>query len=342
MKRIMIFAIFLTVAVVLQPLNVTADLDVVREVVIAPKKGRGGANIGPVNTSVNIAMLKAHVEIRVGPLPASVDEPLHIAVSARFTMKNESSESLALTVGFPVSESAYSAFKLQEFNVKSNGGPRSVFNRVTGYPRYLKHAYVSGPDREGHRGLPDYAGDDVPNDQGVPKGTTARKLFGNERIGDESFHNLMVWKETFEAGQVSIIEVAYRIAVPLQENSFKTMKVKGNYKGIWPQEANNLPIDFLKSIPGKKDLSPFSYHKFYFFDYYLVSGASWKGTIGEETITLRLDDSWQGDLLYSNQKYRLVRSGDSDEGVRSGDLTYNYTLRDADPTVNLYFALKRP
>lgn len=61
MKRIMIIAIFLSAAVVLQPLNVTADIDVVREVVIAPKKGCAGANIGPVNASVNIAMLKAHV-----------------------------------------------------------------------------------------------------------------------------------------------------------------------------------------------------------------------------------------------------------------------------------------
>jgi hypothetical protein len=340
MKRIIIIAIFLSVAVVLQPPNVNADIEIVREVVIAPKKGRAGANIGPVNASVNIAMLKADVEISVGPVPTSVSETLHIAVRAGFTMKNESSESLALTVGFPVSDSAYSAFKLQEFSVKSNGAPRSVFNRVTGYPRHLKHVFVSGPDMEGHRSLPDYT--DAPNDPGVPKKTTARKLFGDERIGDESFHNLMVWKETFEAGQVSIIEVAYRIAVPLQENSFKTMKVKGNYKGIWPQEANNLPIDFLKSIPGKKDLSPFSYHKFYFFDYYLVSGASWKGTIGEETIALRLDDSWQGHLLYSNQKDKLVRSGESKEEVWPVNLIYTYALRDAEPTVNIYFALKRP
>lgn len=74
------------------------------------------------------------------------------------------------------------------------------------------------------------------NDQGGPKETTARKLFGDEMIGDKSFHNLMVWKETFNAGQISTIKVTYAIAVPLQENSVKTKKVKGNYKGIWPQE----------------------------------------------------------------------------------------------------------
>ena len=72
---------------------------------IAPKKGRAGANIGPVNASVNIAMLKADVEISVGPVPTSVDEPLDIADRGSFTMKNESSESLALTVRFPVSDS---------------------------------------------------------------------------------------------------------------------------------------------------------------------------------------------------------------------------------------------
>ena len=74
-----------------------------------------------------------------------------------------------------------------------------------------------------------------------------------------------------------------------------------------------------------------------FFDYYLTSGASWKNTIGEEVIQLRLHDSWTGHQLFSNAKHRLVQS---DNG--SAELLYTYSLRNAEPEENLYFALKRP
>ncbi|MDH4205564.1 MAG: hypothetical protein OEV45_08555 [Desulfobacteraceae bacterium] len=97
------------------------------------------------------------MDIIVGPVPASVVDSIDIAIKARFTMKNDSSESLALTVGFPASDSEYSACKLKGFTVKSNGAPLSVFNRITGYPRRLNHVYISGPDKQGHRSLPDYA-----------------------------------------------------------------------------------------------------------------------------------------------------------------------------------------
>ena len=105
--------------------------------------------------------------------------------------------------------------------------------------------------------------------------------------------------------------------------------MEGNYKGIWPQEANNLPLAFLETIPRNE--------KYYFFDYYLTSGASWKDTIGEEVIQLRLHDSWQGHELFSSYKYNLVRSGTVPD-----ELTYTYILRNEEPAENLYFALARP
>ncbi|MDH4205565.1 MAG: hypothetical protein OEV45_08560 [Desulfobacteraceae bacterium] len=146
----------------------------------------------------------------------------------------------------------------------------------------------------------------MPKDQGVPKRTHARKMFGDEMIGQESFHNLMVWKETFDPGQINTIEVAFEIAVPLQINSVKLKKVKGNYKGIWPQEANNIPEQFLNSLP-KGDA-------FYFFDYYLTSGASWKGTIGEQYVTLKLDSSWTGHKLYRNVGREILEFEKQEKG----------------------------
>jgi len=328
-KRVQIIGMVLLAAVTVQLPKAQADLDVVREVVIAPKNGRAGANIGPVNGSANIVMAKAEVDITIGSLPASADDPLDIAVRAVFIMKNASSKSLSLTVGFPISDSEYTAFELKRFNVKSNGSPRSVFNRITGYPRNIRHVYVSGPDEQDYRSLPDYAGANLTDDQEALHKVRARNLFGDEMIGNEKFHNLMVWKETFEAGQVSTIEVEYAIAVPLQKNRVKTKKVRGSYKGIWPQEANNMPEQFLESLP-KGD-------SFYFFDYYLTSGASWKGTIGDEVVTLKADSSWKGHVLYRSFGPEVNAIEKPAEGK-----TYIFSLNQAEPTANLLFALKRP
>ncbi len=314
--------------------GVWADLEIVREVTIAPKNGRVLANIGSVNQSYNIRMIKAVVEIEVGKVPAEDKEPVVLNVHALFTMKNESPEKMDLTVGFPVSNSRFSAFDFKSFLVETGGFPRSVFNRLTGYPNYMKHFYVSGPEKESYTELPDYP--ELNAESGAPDtyGFKRRNVFVVEKIGEQGFHNLMVWREMFEPDQTQIVDIRYTIEIPPQKNKWEQKKAKGNYKGIWPEEANNLPISFLESIPHKE--------VFYFFDYYLVSGASWKGTIGEEVITLRLDDSWGGHKLYSNHRDKLTRTGELGTGENNVGLTYTYILRDAEPTDNLYFALKRP
>lgn len=277
-------------------------------------------------------MARAKIDIEIGKVPIPINNPVRINVHAVFTMKNESSASLSLTVGFPVSHSRYSAFALTSFSIKTNGKPRSVFNRISGYPRQMNYKFISGPDPESYKQLSDYKVAKEP-----------AKLSGIQKIGKGEYQNLMVWGETFEEHQTTLIDVSYTIEIPLQKNIWKKKKVKGNLKGTWPQEANNLPLGFLKSIPGKRNFFHFSYHKYYFFDYYLVSGASWKGTIGEEEINLRFaDDSWQGHKLYSNHKDKLVRKDTGKENLRENSLIYTYVLRNSDPTEDLYFALKRP
>lgn len=297
-----------------------ADIQVMREVVIAPKSGPVAANIGAVNASPAVVMKNADVKVRVGAVPALENKPLAVSVRARFVMANDSDDSLALTVGFPLSASEFPPFDLEGFAVKSDGEPRSVFNRVTGYPRRLEHRYVSGPEREGFRALPDDAGEEG---GGVAR---ARSLFGDQQIGKGTFQNLMVWKETFAPRQTRTVDVAYDLAVPLQENRVVRKKVRGNYKGTWPQEANNVAADFLGILPHEK--------RFYFFDYVLVTGASWKGPIGKETVVLVLDETWRGRALQ--------RSAGPPEGKWEGDkggLVWTLTLRDAEPTANLLFAL---
>ncbi len=49
-------------------------------------------------------------------------------------MKNESAENILLTVGFPVSNSAFSAFDFKSIVFETDGNLHSVFNRLTKYP----------------------------------------------------------------------------------------------------------------------------------------------------------------------------------------------------------------
>jgi hypothetical protein len=159
-------------------------------------------------------------------------------------------------------------------------------------------------------------------------------MFVVEKIGNDAFHNLMVWGERFKPYQTQTIDIRYTMDLPSQKNRWEQKMATGSYKGVWPEETDNLPISFLKTIPYNEE--------FYFFDYFLVSGASWKGAIGEEIITLRLDPSWKGHKLYSNRMQRLVPVNDLGVKKASGDLTYAYTLRDEEPVENLYIALRRP
>ena len=292
------------------------------------------ANIGSVNESYNIRMIKAMVDIEVGKVPTEARASIAVRVHAVFTLKNESPETLALTVGFPVSDSRYSAYRFRSFHVLTDDSPRTVFNRVTGYPNHMSHLHISGPDKGSHTELPDYPDGSGKSGAAGEKSLKRRDPFVVEKIGNDAFHNLMVWGERFKPHQTQTVDIRYTMALPLQKNRWEQKMVTGSYKGVWPEEADNLPISFLKTIPYNEE--------FYFFDYFLVSGASWKGAIGEEIITLRLDPSWEGHKLYSNQVHRLVPANHLGGKKASGDLTYTYTLRDEEPVENLYFALRRP
>ena len=47
MTTYLIHAIVFLTAVAVNPLNVKADIEILREIVIAPKNGHAGANVGP-------------------------------------------------------------------------------------------------------------------------------------------------------------------------------------------------------------------------------------------------------------------------------------------------------
>jgi hypothetical protein len=294
------------------------DLNVVKEVVITPKGVNAVANIGSVNSSVNVRMNSAKVDIHVDKPGGGALAPLPLNVRAAFELVNESSDELKLTVGFPVSNSQYSSFKLSHFWVVTDGAVRELFRRKSSYPRQLIHEYVSGEKGPGKAAPP------------VDVSQDTAKLFGRQFIGRETFQNLMVWEETFSPSQRKKVEVDYEIEIPLQESKVVRKKVKGNYKGVWPQEANNVPVQFLQRLaPGP----------YYFFDYYLTSGASWAGPIAFEDVILHFDHWWRDLVFYSTIKQGRL-SWSNRTLYPSLPIVANYTLRDEEPTENIYFAIR--
>ncbi|WP_415407913.1 hypothetical protein ACLHDG_05110 [Sulfurovum sp. CS9] len=292
------------------------DLIVVREVVIAPKGVNAAANIGSVNSSVNVRMDLAKVDIHVAKPGGGALAPLPLNVRATFELVNESSDELKLTVGFPVSNSEYSSFELSHFSVVTDGAVREVFRRTGSYPRLMGHEYVSG--------------EKGPEKATPPAEIGSDNLFGVQSIGKDTFQNLMVWEETFAPSQRKKIKVDYEIEIPFQENKVVREQVESSSKGIMHGAANNVPIQFLQKV---------GTGSYYFFDYYLTSGASWAGSIGFEEITLHFDHWWR-DLEF----YSTIKQGEICWSNRtlypSLPIVATYQLRDKEPTENIYFAIR--
>lgn len=295
-----------------------ADINVVKEVIITPKGVNVAANIGSVNSSENIRLHLAKVDIHVAKPGDGTLAPLPLNVKAIFELINESSHDLKLTVGFPVSNSQYTSFELYHFSVVTDGAVREVFQRKGSYPGQLTHEYISGEKGPGKATPPAEIDQSTVN------------LSGKQSIGKETFQNLMVWEETFAPSQRKKIEVDYEIEIPLQENKVVRKRVEGNQKGVWPQEANSVPVQFLQRVGSGS---------YYFFDYYLTSGASWADSIAFEDITLHFDYWWR-DLEF----YSTVKSGRmswSNRILYPGlPIVATYHLRDEEPIENIYFAIR--
>lgn len=340
------------------PLTSNADLSMQRTVIISPKTGPATANIGAVGVSCDVKMKEARVDITVGEPQQLREGLIEVRTRAVFRMRNVSRNQLAVTVGFPVSDSEYSAFALMDFAVSSNREVRSVFNSVTGYPNRLVHDWVSGPkvtpdvlpdadskgdlfgNEHGH-----FGGDKELDGHGEKARPFPRGLFRSvvpvdaevydrnapfrlcdlipAGVGGRSpiAHNLMVWREDFAPGEERVIEVRYAMEIPIQKNKSVTKRVVSKEKGVSRDEANNCPMGFLQTLERGN---------YYFYDYFLTSGASWKGPIGRETITLHLPESWSGCQVYCSQPERLKQTV---------PLTWTYTLTNEEPTENLYFAV---
>ncbi len=251
------------------------DIVFVREALITPKSVNAAVSIDSVNSSVNVRMDLAKIDIHIATPGDGAFDPLPVTVIATFELVNESSDELKLTVGFPISNSEYSSFELSHFHVVTDGTVREVFRRTSGYS------------------------------------------------------NLMVWEETFSPAQRKTIVVDYEIEIPLQENKVVRKRVESRKERL-SLEVNGVPVQFLQKVDSGS---------YYFFDYYLASGASWAGSIGFEEITLHFDHWWRDLEFYSTiEQNKLSWSNLTPHS--SIPIVVTYQLRDEEPTENIYFAIR--
>jgi len=241
--------------------------------------------------------------------------PVEVGVEASFTMINESDMSLELDIAFPLGEGAR-AGALADFAVSSDGIARTVFRASGGYPGWIRLERVSGPEV------------DAPSEP-------VHDLDGGMAVGESRFRRLMFWRETFAPGQEKVIEVSYSLHLPLQSPTWTRRRELSNLKGIHPDEADNAPRAFVRTLPRA--------NRYLFFDYVLESGASWKGSIGEESVRLRLHPSWSGARLHvyapGPDGWSSTEFADWESSPAAMLHVFRYEEYSPEPTHALYFAL---
>lgn len=319
-----------------------ADVVLISEVKVAPKSVNAVANISSGNSFVNVRMHLAKVDMFIGK-PRVLDKkssfyykesirfrdsfrnllkssktldkpdesrivllPLHI--KAIFELVNESSNTLKLTVGFPISNAEYSSFNLLNFTVVSNDTIREIFHNRSSYIKYIKEN----------------------NSDTIPINISENII--DFSVGNDLFQNMIFWEETFTPGQRKKIEVTYKVDIPLQENKIvqSRMIVQKGERVPEPIAPDGVPIQFLQKI---------NTGSYFFFDYYLTSGASWAGSIGFEEITLHFDRWWQGLEFYSTIKEDKLDWSNKTQNPNT-PITVTYQFRDKEPTENIYFAIR--
>jgi hypothetical protein len=117
-----------------------------------------------------------------------------------------------------------------------------------------------------------------------------------------------IWPEYFKPNEQHTINVKY--ALKVSQKNQQALKSVNGWEGI------------------DKLLEPQA--EYYLFDYSLTSGATWKGPIGKETLTLHFTEAWAPKTVLCNQPDRLKQAD---------RLAWVYQLANEVPTKDLCFAV---
>ena len=250
-----------TIAAVFAMVSGTARGDMSSLGVIGPHSGAGFSNLGAVTKeAVRTTMTNADVLIELQGREA-VD--LRATCTAVFDFDTDPSPSKAgqtVLVAFPVTGFGGEAVKITQFEVVIDG--------------------VEKPGLQ-ERGIRLYSGDNV---QAFYKDWTpveanpatfgyfGFKAYGENARATDTLLQAYAWTQEFLPGTHCKVQVKYSMTLHAQSLAYAKKYLHGH-------SLNIVPFDAMWAGPTDR--------KAFFLDYILRSGATWKGPIGHETVTLR-------------------------------------------------------
>ena len=245
--------------------------------VTGPHSGTGFANLGAVaKAEITTTMTNAEVLIE---LQGRKGDDMTAKCTATFDFDTEmSSASQTLLVAFPVTGFHEEAVQISRFEVVVDG--------------------VRKPELQG-RALRLSSGDGVPNEfeklPAVEANPGAFEYLGYSLHGGASASETLllafVWSQEFLSGKHSRVEVKYVLTLHAQSLAYAKKYLHG-------QSLTVVPFDAMWA--GESD------QKAFFVDYILRSGATWKGPIGHERVTLTASPS-SGIVLNQDEVVTLGR-----------------------------------
>jgi len=227
--------------------------------VTGPHSGTGFANLGAVTKdTVTTTMANAEVLIEI---QGRKGDDLTATCTAIFDFETEAAQAgQTLLVAFPVTGFGDEAVKISQFEVVVDG--------------------VRKPELHG-RAIQLFSGENGPNIfkdySPVEANPDAFKYLGFRLYGGVSSTSTLlqayVWSQDFLPGKHCRAEIKYGLTLRAQSLAYAKKLLHG-------ESPNVVPFDAMWA--GE------SGQKAFFLDYILRSGATWKGPIGHEKVTLRV------------------------------------------------------
>lgn len=274
--------IFLCVIAIAQ-----ADIAVLREK--GPKSGAAFANIGALTgdaAAESVAMKSADVTIH---LKRGEGDALVAECEAKFLLADErdaNATALEFLAAFPVTGLRSGVVAVKSFRVETDGErPATVLRRAIEVSRR------------------DWKVEDMPIHGQLDarfRSEYRHEMFSDPRLklGTSAYLAAYAWPMRIRPQQTTAVKVSYVVELMPQ-----TVSYTKSYEET-PGDEDVIPFADLKIT------NPKSRH--YFFDYVLVSGATWHGSIGVETIKLTWDASLGNKRLHIETGSRTPLGGWSD------------------------------
>jgi hypothetical protein len=261
--------------------------------VTGPHSGAGFSNLGAVSKdAVATTLTSANVLIEI---QGRKGDDLTATCTAAFDLDTDKSlakQGQTVLVAFPVTGFGGEAVKITQFEIVIDGIREAepeerrirLYSGDAGGTAYIDVVHRDWPKVEAN-----------PDDFGY----FGFKLHGENAGSTETLLQAYAWTQEFLPGKHCRVEVKYLMTLHAQSLEYAK-------KFLHEQSPNVVPFDDMWAGSSEQ--------KAFFMDYILRSGATWKGPIGNETVTLRTAKSsgikFQADELITFGRHIFAHSRD--------------------------------